>query len=455
MKMTLAGKKLLILGGTRISCEIIEYAKRMGIITAVADYNAVEDSPGKQIADEHYLVSVTDVDAVVNLIKREKLDGVITGFSDMLLPYYADICAKAGLPSYGTKKQFEIFTNKREYKALCRAYGIPTVKEYQVNKEDLEEEVIDIQFPVLVKPVDSSGSRGISVCNNSSELKIAYQKVEEWSKTGKVLVEEYLTGKELTVFWIFQEGEYYLSMIGNRHVKKNQDGVIPLPAGYTFPSSITEMYLEQYVPKVRAMLRAVGIQDGMMFMQCKLEKDQSIVYDIGYRLTGSLEYKILDALCGYNPLEMLIHHALTGKMAEDYISKKVNPYLGEYAYNISFLGRPGTIHEINGIEQTKQVPGVLDSVVAHCSGETITEEMKGLLSQICLRVLGIAPNTTEMFKRIQQIQNLVNIVSEEGKDMLLSGLVQEDMEDVVIFRGYYLNRVYIVAGGPGNLRYAA
>lgn len=432
MDVTLEGKRLLIMGGTRLSCEIIRYAKKMGVITVVADYNAVEDSPGKQIADEHYLVSVTDVDAVVNLIKQKMIDGVITGFSDMLLPYYADICKKAGLPSYGTKEQFDIFSSKDKYKALCRIYDIPTVKEYQVNKENLENETISIKYPVLVKPVDSSGSRGISVCNNITELKAAYKKAESYSRTGKVLVEEYLTGKELTVFWVFQDGNYYLTMIGNRHVKKNQDGVIPLPVGYTFPSTITEMYIEEYAPKVKAMLKAVGIQNGMMFMQCKVEENQPVVYDIGYRLTGSLEYKILDAVCGYNPMKMLICYALTGRMSEENIGSKVNPYLGTYAYNISFLGKPGTINEIDGVKEIKKISGVLDSVVAHCPGETITEQMKGLLSQICLRVLGTAPNKTEMFNRIQHIQNSIKIISEKGENMLLSGLVKEDMNDVRI-----------------------
>lgn len=434
MDTILAGKKLLIMGGTRISCEIVKYAKQLGIITVVADYNAVEDSPGKQIADEHHLISVTDVDAVVSLIRQEKINGVITGFSDMLLPYYAEICKKSGLPSYGTKEQFEIFTNKDKYKALCHSYGIPTVKEYPLNKENFEEEIENIQYPVLVKPVDSSGSRGISVCYNSCELQAAYQKTESYSKTGKVLVEEYLNGKELTVFWVFQDGNYYMSLIGNRHVKNNQNGVIPLPVGYTFPASITETYLREYVPRVKAMLRAVGIQNGMMFMQCKLEEDKPVVYDIGYRLTGSLEYKILDAVCGYNPLKMLIYYALTGRMAEYNIGEKVNPYLGEYAYNISFLGKPGTIREICGIEGIASVPEVLDSVVAHYPGETITEQMKGLLSQICLRVLGTAKNKNEMFDRIQWIQNSVKIISEDGNNMLLPGLTQEDIGDVKILK---------------------
>lgn len=103
------GMKLLILGGMRISCEIIHKAKSMGIYTIVADYNKIEDSPGKKIADEHFLVSTIDVDEIVKLIKEQEINGVMVGFNDFMLPYYAEICKKSGLPSYGTKEQFDIY----------------------------------------------------------------------------------------------------------------------------------------------------------------------------------------------------------------------------------------------------------------------------------------------------------------------------------------------------------
>ena len=160
----LKGKRLLVLGGTRISCEIIRKAMQMGLTVGVADYYPREQSPGKLIADEDYEVSTLDVDAVAALIKKQRFDGVLTGFSDMLLPYYAEICRKAGLPSYGTKEQFELFTNKERYKALCRKYGVPTVEEYRVDPETVDDS--EIRYPVLVKPADGSGSRGIMVCHN-------------------------------------------------------------------------------------------------------------------------------------------------------------------------------------------------------------------------------------------------------------------------------------------------
>ena len=117
----------MILGGMRFSCEIVRKAKEMGIYTLVADYNKIEDSPGKQIADEAVDLSITDVKSVVAFVISNAIDGVFVGFNDMLLPYYAEICEKSGLPCYGTKEQFEILIAKDKYKALCRQFGVPTI----------------------------------------------------------------------------------------------------------------------------------------------------------------------------------------------------------------------------------------------------------------------------------------------------------------------------------------
>lgn len=427
-KENLKSKKLLILGGTLISCEIVRQAKKMGIYVVVTDYNKPEDSPAKQIADEHFMVSATDVDGVVDLIKQEHIDGVLVGFNDMLLPYYAEICQKSGLPCYATKEQFELFINKQRYKNLCRKYSVPTVKEYNISLTELESNKFDVHYPVLVKPVDSSGSRGITICHSDSELKEAYQKALKFSAINKVLVEQYLTGKEVTVFIVMQDGKYYLSGIGNRHMKASRDGVLPLPVGYTFPSIYTESYEKNILPKVKNMLKDVGIQNGMMFMQCKVEDGIVTVYDLGLRLTGSLEYKIFEQLSGYNTLELMINFALTEDMSDTDLSKLINPFKG-YGFNISVVAEPGVIEKIEGIEEVKALPEVAGVFVSHLPGEEITKEMYGLLAQITVRVLGSAEDYNSFVKVIEKITSAIRVTDTEGNNLVSRFLTEEDYED--------------------------
>ena len=425
MYLKLKGKRLLILGGMRISCEIVKKAQAMGIYTLVADYNKMEDSPGKQIADEAVDLSVIDVDAVVNYVKNNEIDGVFVGFNDMLLPYYAEICEKAGLPCYGTKKQFETLIAKDQYKAICRQFGVPTIPEYDLNDEN-------IQFPVLVKPVDSSGSRGITICHNRQELDEAVEVGKKASKTDKVLIERYMDGREVTVFWTFQDGNYYLSALANRHVKNNQgNDVIPLPVGYTFPSVFLPQYQRDVEENCKKMFRHLGIKDGMMFMQCKVENGTCYLYDLGFRPTGSLEYKILNRVCGYDPLEMMIYFSLTGKMGKEDIATKVNPNFHTPAFNVSCLCAPGTIKEIIGVEEVKNMEVVEDVVVAHTKGETITEQMRGLLSQITIRVLGSVDDKDHLLSVMQKINQTTHLIGEDGRELLLPGIEYEDINGFI------------------------
>lgn len=425
MYLELKGKRLLILGGMRISCEIVKKAQAMGIYTLVADYNKMEDSPGKQIADEAVDLSVIDVDAVVNYVKNNDIDGVFVGFNDMLLPYYAEICEKAGLPCYGTKKQFETLIAKDQYKAICRQFGVPTIPEYDLNDEN-------IQFPVLVKPVDSSGSRGITICHNRQELDAAVEVGRKASKTDKVLIERYMDGREVTVFWTFQDGNYYLSALANRHVKNNQgDDVIPLPVGYTFPSVFLPQYQRDVEENCKKMFRHLAIKDGMMFMQCKVENGTCYLYDLGFRPTGSLEYKILNRVCGYDPLEMMIYFSLTGKMGKEDIATKVNPNFNTPAFNVSCLCAPGTIKEIIGVEEVKNMDVVEDVVVAHTKGETITEQMRGLLSQITIRVLGSVDDKEHLLSVMQKINETIHLIGEDGRELLLPGIEYEDINGFI------------------------
>lgn len=425
--MDLSGKRLLILGGSRISCEIVRHARSMGITTGVTDWYPLEKSPAKQIADEAYFESTADIDAMIRLIREKKFDGVITGFTDSVLPYYAEICERADLPAYGTREQFEIFIDKQKYKQLMRTFDVPTIPEYHIDLERFDETAADVEYPVIVKPSESSGARGITICHSKEELYDAIKVASDASETNEALVERYLDEAEATIFWLFVDGNYYLMMLGNRHVKHNQEGVIPLPAGYTYPAAVQPRFLKEVAPKMEKMFRSIGIKNGMMFMQSKILDGTCLVYDIGYRLTGSLEYINLREMCGYDPMDMLIHFALTGSMGEPNIAKKADPYFGgKYTYNVSLLCKPGKIAKITGLEEIEKLPGVIKVVVAHPQGDEITQKMKGLLAQITIRILGKADSIEQMKAEMLEIQRLAHVISDEGNEMILPGMEESD-----------------------------
>lgn len=423
----LEGKKLLLLGGSALICDVITTARFMGIETLITDWYPVEKSPGKKVADKYFMVSTADVDAVVQLIKTEKIDGVLTGFTDSTLPYYQKVCEKAGLPCYANAQQIDITTNKIKFKELCHVFDVPVVEEYEIDASLNIKQLSRIKYPVIVKPVDNSGGRGISICYNQKELKTAYQKALTFSERGSVIVERYMTGKEVTIFYLLQDGNIHLTLMGNRHVKRNQEGVIPLPVAYTFPSIYLPAFQGNINKKVIKMFKHVGMQNGMVFIQSFVENGECIFYEMGYRLTGSLEYKIIEKLNGINPMEMMISHALTGNMGFDGDRVSFNPNHKLFGCNITFIARPGRIGKIVGLEKVIAIPGVIDVVPTYKEGDIVHESVRGTLKQVVVRAFATAETKAELASIMDKIHNSIDVVSTEGESMLLGKFDVKDL----------------------------
>lgn len=417
----LKGKKLLFLGGPALMCDVVRCAKNMGVFTMVTDWYPASKSPAKLVADKSFMTSNADVDAVVDLIQKENIDGVLTGFTDSTLPYYQKICEKAGLPCYITPEQFFLTANKGRFKQLCKSFGVPVVPDYTLDINEESADSSDIRLPVLMKPVDNSGARGISVCHTHGDLKSGFSKALSFSDSGKVLVEKYMTGKEVTIFYLVENGNFHLMAMGDRHMRYFQEGIIPLPVAYTFPSKFLEKYQASLDGKVKEMFMSIGLKNGVIFIQSFIENDEFVFYEMGFRLTGSLEYKIINKIAGVNPLEMLINFSLTGKMIPSSQKLNLDPFFNnKAAFNITFLATPGVIGKICGVEKVLDLPGVIDVVKSYNEGQEIPENVVGTLRQVVMRVLAVVPNKESLPVLMDKIHSFIEVRDSEGENMLLA-----------------------------------
>ena len=182
----LKGKKLLILGGANQHLKFVEAAKKLGIYTIVTDY--LRESPCKSVCDEALMLNITDIEGIVSYSKKNHVDGVVAGFLDPCQMPYAIICSELGLPCYGTPDQFFKFTNKKAFKELCKNNGVNVIPDY--TEDDFKAD--RIEYPVFVKPVDSRGSRGQTVCYSPNELKEAIRFAKKQSSNGDILIEQYM-----------------------------------------------------------------------------------------------------------------------------------------------------------------------------------------------------------------------------------------------------------------------
>lgn len=412
----LKGKKLLLLDGSKKAIEIIEHAQRLGVHTIVTDYSNPAVSPAKLAADEYFDVSISDVEAVVGLIDREGIDGVLPGFSDRWLPTYAEICERASLPSYASTEQLKLFTDKKRYKALLEKHGIPTIQGF--TREEAESGSIPAEaYPLIVKPADGSGSRGISRCYTLDELHAGISAALEYSWTGDLVIERYLPGEEATVFWVFQDGEHHVAMVANRHMRSFAGGSSRLPVGYTSPSYLTRRYISDIAPRVRSMLQNANVLNGTMFMQGLIDDGVFRTYDIGYRPTPTQEYRVLEELCGYNSMSMLVKFAVTGSMSEPDLVGKANPAFEGYGFNVSTLMMPGTVGSYTGLDEVRSLPGVLSVSTSLQEGETLPEVALGQLRQIAVRTIGVAGTVAELESVMREVAGAVDILGNDGASL--------------------------------------
>lgn len=404
-------KKILILGGTSISRQIVYAAHEIGLDVYVTDY--LEDSPCKAIAEKSFMVSCTDVDAVCRLIEEEDIDGVIMGYADVLMPSYVKICQKAGLPCYANLHAIEMTSDKANFKNLCRKHNIPVVPEYTL--EDVENN--RATYPLIVKPVDNSGARGIYICHNKNEFDVYYHESLKYSPSKHVLIERFMTGREATIFYYLHEGEIFLLGVSDRHMLKFDERLLQLPIGYTFPSVNQNTFIGEENENIKEMFRSLDMKEGMVFMQSFNDNGNYIIYEMGYRLTGSIEQHLMEKIYGFNHLKAILNYAV-GNTIDTSPLASINLDNAIMA-NVTLLLSKGTIDHYEGEEETISLPGVLHIHKSYPEGKIIDDNVMGKLAQVGIRILLYAESHDQLLERMDIIKNTLHVMSTDNKDMII------------------------------------
>lgn len=403
-------KKILILGANPETVSLIKKAKEMGIYTIVTDYDP--NAFAKKHADQPENVNAVDVEALVELAKREKVDGVVVGVAEALLPTYCEVCKRLGMPAYSTQEAFEIMVRKDHFKNKCREFGVPTIKEY--NTDDLDE----INYPVIVKPVDSCSSKGIRICNNRTDLDKAISYALEFSKSGKYIIEEYMVGDEVISYYVMQDGNPIFVGMCDRYTYKAKSDLVQLPTSYIFPSRHIDSYIKHTDAAIKAMIKGIGLDNGSIFFQCFVDNDGIVrTYEPGYRLNGAQEHLIVSKVSGIDAKEMYINLALTGKVSEVDLEPLANPKSSQISCKLSPLVSVGKIAKLDGLEEISKLPDVVSVNPSYREGDVVTGE--GTLKQIVSRFFIVSETKERLIETINRIYDLLKVENELGENMLI------------------------------------
>lgn len=396
-------EKLLILGGKPIgSTEIVEKARKRGIYTIVADYLPEDESPAKAIADEQWNISVDQVDELAKKAVAEQVNGVIAGVHEFCLRKAIQVCEKCNLPSWCTLEQWDNCSNKKDFKELCMKNGIDVARTYKLEDK--------IDFPVIVKPADSDGSRGFSICHNRDELKKGVQHALEFSTD--YLIEEFIQSDACIIHYTVVNGEVIFSGISDKHSRRLEGGSMVM-ALQTFPAKDQERYLKEVNDKAVRMFKSIGIKNSPIWIEAFNDGKRFVFNEMALRFGGSMTNYPVMYNTGMNQLELFIDAAL-GKAPEVKVNRKI-----EQKDNYAILPihlKEGKIRRIKGTEELLADPKIEQLVLVHHVGDEIKNW--GTAQQVFCYLHMTYKNEDEFAENIKKIRKTLLVENEDGSNML-------------------------------------
>lgn len=411
-------KKLLILGGFPQMIDIVFTAKDMGVYTIVADRD--EKSPAKRFADEVLNVSTDNIEYLVKFAEEKQIDGVFTGFEDFNIHIACELCSRLNLPFYATKKQLEIVTDKNNFKQECRKYKVPVIEQYS-----LEEAIALGKYPYIVKPADSYGSRGITVCKTKEELEKGFEKALLSSSSKTAVIERFIStdyGTEL--FYTIVNGNIYLTATADRHTARTESTTVPLPVAEVFPSKHQQEMIETIDVNIRKMLKGMGIKNGLVLIQSLYEKGDFYIYEMAYRFTGEQHYRLVEKQKGIKLAKFMIKLALSEDVSE-YETEALESESFVYpSVNLAVVLKPGKIKEIKGLEKVYKIDEVISYNLTHSNGDDVASS--GDYSHMLIRVNMVAKDFESLKKAINKVKEYISVTSVEGENMIVNPFVLED-----------------------------
>jgi len=312
--------KIMIFGGGMLQVSLIQTANKLGYFTIVIDpdLNAI----GKNVADQFIVVSGNDFEKTLEIAETNHIKGIVTAATDKPLLMMARIAELLNLP-FPSEEAIYNTINKFELKQILVKNRIPCAKGVLTNLSELNTNLgnSEIAFPVIVKPIDSSGSRGVYYCESAEEISEMYVKSIKYSNFDEILIEEYLEGSEISIEALVQNNNLYLIQITDKTVS-------PFPynveMGHLQPSQFYDEHYDEIFQVLDMAVKALNLNNCALHPEMKITKEGIKIVEIGPRLGGDFITSHLTPLSTRINIEEQLIRIAVGKKIN--IAKKTNRY---------------------------------------------------------------------------------------------------------------------------------
>lgn len=331
-------KRILMLGGSLAQIPSIKKAKEMGLYVITCDY--LPDNPGHKFADEYHNVSTTDKEKVLGLAKNLNIDGIVCYASDPAAPTAAYVAEALGLPTCPFKS-VDILCNKFKFREFLKEHGFCTPNAVGSNYfDELYKGIRQLRFPVIIKPVDSSGSKGVSIITNINEFKDAFYAAKHYSRDGRVIVEECVesVGAPLAGDAFSVNGRLVFWAFSDDHFDVNSNNPLA-PVSETYPYTKSKMMQRKIVEEINRLLLLLDMKSVAYNIEVRIDADDNIyLMEVAPRNGGNGIPEVTKYATGVDMIEYTIKAAL-GMDCSDLQQKEVNGFWSTYMVHSNKAGR--------------------------------------------------------------------------------------------------------------------
>ena len=410
-------EKLLFLGIDTSTKHILQYARSIGVYTIISDKYPADSNPVKKLADENWQIDVTDLDKLESACREKGVTGVYNGTHDICLDYVRLLSLRLFGEFYASDLAWECSRDKLEFKKECTLAGLTVPKYYNLSGASMNADQDNLVFPLVVKPVDSFATQGVSICHDPEELKKGIGFASKVSPKNKIVVEEYIDGDEYGVGFIFNQGE--VSLIEFTRLYKydvNHTNRIVL-AKHSVDADIRKEYLSTVHDKVLKLFRNIQAEKGGGFIQMIYRDHTFYMTEFGYRLDGVGSWMTRKLTSGFSTAEYLANVVLHRDLScfKDKIKELAacTDYFGvEYFPAV----RPGRIVRIEGLEAVKDMDRVEVILERFHMGDQVG--ISNSMYQIAYYLSIGASSAEETARKIKEINETLHLYDEEGTEML-------------------------------------
>lgn len=339
-------KKVLMLGGSIYQTYAIKEAVKLGYYVITCDY--LPGNPGHKLAHEYHNVSTTDKEAVLELAKRLKVDGVVAYASDPAAPTAAYVCEKLGLPT-SPYRSVEILSKKHLFRKYLadNGFNVPKANSY-LTFEEAQKDLKNFKLPVMVKPVDSSGSKGVNKLTDPSQLKDFFEDALSYSRDKIVLIEEFIVknGPQVSGDAFSVDGKLVFHCLGNEFYSTKVDKDFA-PLGECWPTVMPQDVIDTLAQDLQRLISSLGMKSNAYNVEAIYGMDGKVyILELGARSGGSLIPQVTALATGVD----MVPYVIKAAMGEDCSDLKMAPVKGFWSNYMAHSNETGLY---DGIEYQK------------------------------------------------------------------------------------------------------